>query len=71
MITVYESFFTEVHEEDWPFTLFTPVRKTFMDLKLKKLRELTDTDTVISVNQIVMSMGLNKSKLSEANKRFK
>lgn len=49
-ITVYESFFSEVNERDWSYVLFTPVRKIFMENKLRELKQLSDKDTVISVN---------------------
>lgn len=70
-ITVHESFFSQVKDYNSPYTLFTPVRKIFMKGKLSQLKSLSDENTLIAVNQIVMGSDLNKSSLSKNNLQFK
>jgi len=55
MILLHESFFTEVKELTWIYKLFTPVRKEFFEEKIEELKTLTDNNTMISINQIIMS----------------
>lgn len=67
---MHESFFSEVEEQGWQVKLFPPVSKVFMENKLKELKKLTDEDTLISINQIVMSLEVNKIKLNATNEKF-
>lgn len=54
-ITVHESFFTEVKERRWEYKLFTPVTKSFFSKKLTEMKAMTDENTILSINQIIMS----------------
>lgn len=70
MITVYESFFTEVKDSSTRYVQFLPVSKTFFQKKLRELKKLSDKNTVLIVNQMIMSMDVNKSRLNSVNTKF-
>lgn len=70
MILLHESFFTEVRELTWIYKIFTPVRKEFFEQKIEELKKLTDNNTMISINQIIMSQTSNKDDLIDINTEF-
>lgn len=71
MILTYESFFSELKQNRIDtMSLFPPVSKKFMDEKLEALKNLSDDDTMIIINQIVMSSNLNKTSLNQYHKNF-